>query len=353
MSASENSFLGIAKQSAKGTPVTTDANFKYMLFREGAVAPNNVVIPLDMEIGGGAMPRGVVKVGVTSGGALSVIPRPDTLGIALRAALGACAAPAVGMGDDIDVYDHVFTLGTDQFVQPYYTLRSSPGGMWGEQFQDCKMNSLVLNMRAARFLEAVYSFQGGLPTPVSTATWGATTRIDGGPQFLTPIGAIEIPDATAWKVLSASLMITNAMPLDDQWVIGSYVPDDMELVQRAIILQMRVKVSDNGTLYKKMAYDKAGGAAWAANILKEGDIDIHVSSDVVAGAAAGSSPHTLSIAANGESGDDGNVAFSVAPIGLRAGGQVTMNVTGMFLADPTGLAEPIAITLKNNVSTQY
>jgi hypothetical protein len=353
MTASENSYLGIAKQSAKGTVNTTDADFKYFLFREGSVAPNNMVIPLDMEVGGGALPRGLVKVGVTSAGMLDVIPRPDTLGIMLRGALGTSAVPVAGAGDDSDVYDHVFTLGSNQFVQPYYTLRSSPGGMWGEQFQDVKVASLILNMRAARFVEAAYGFVGGKPTPVATTLWAPSTKIDGGAQFLTPIGAIEIPDATSWKVTNASLMVTNAIPLDDQWVIGSYFPDDFELTQRAILLQMRVKVADDGVLYKKMAYDKAGTSAWVANILKEGDIDIWVKSDTPAGAAAGSSPHQLTITANGQSGDAGNVAFSVEPIGLRAGGQVMMNVTGLFLADPTGTNEPITITLKNGTSTQY
>ena len=353
MSAAENSFLGIAKQSAKGTVQDTDASFKYFLYREGAVAPNNIVIPLDMEIGVGAMPRGLVKVGVTSSGALSAIPRPDTLGTILRGALGSVSDPVAGLGNDTDVYTHTFTLPSDQFVQPYYTLRSSPGGMWGEQFQDVKVNSLVLTMRAARFVEAVYGFMGGLPKPVVTTDWGASTKIDGGPQFLTPIGGIEIPNATAWKVTAASLMITNAIPLDDQWVIGSYVPDDFELVQRAIILQMRVKVTDNGSLYKKMSYDKAGGSAWAANILKEGSINIYATSDVRAGVHAESSPHKLTITANGQSGDAGNVAFSVEPIALRAGGQVMMNVTGMFLADPTGAHEPISIALRNNVEAKY
>lgn len=353
MTAAENSYLGIAKQTAKGTPNITDADFKYFLYREGSVAPNNMVIPLDMEVGGGAMPRGLVRVGVTSAGMLDVIPRPHTLGILLAGALGTAATPTAGSGDDIDVYDHVFTLGTNQFVQPYYTLRSSPGGMWGEQFQDVKVASLILNMQASRFVEAAYGFIGGEPKPVSTATWAASSKVDGGPQFLTPIGAIEIPDSTAWKVTNASLMITNAIPLDDQWVIGSYFPDDFELVQRAIMLQMRVKVTDDGVLYKKMAYDLAGGASWAANVLKEGDIDIWVKSDTPAGAASGSSPHQLTIAANGQSGSAGNVAFSVEPIGIRAGGQIVMNVTGLFLADPTGTYEPLSITLKNSTSTQY
>ena len=57
MTAAEKSFIGIAEQVAKGTEMETDASFLYMLFRTGGVAPQNIVIPLDPEVGGGAMLR--------------------------------------------------------------------------------------------------------------------------------------------------------------------------------------------------------------------------------------------------------------------------------------------------------
>lgn len=353
MSSAEGSLYGIAKQTAKGTPNVTDADFKYLLFREGAVAPNNVVLPLDMEIGGGAMPRSVVKVGVTSGGGLDFIPRPETLGTLLAGALGTAATPVEGTLADLSTYEHVFTLGTDQFVQPYYTLRGAPGAIFGEQFQDVKVASLALNMRAARFMEGAVSFIGGLPAPVSTAAWAASTKIDGGPQFLAPLGTIEVPTGTALKVMSATMMINNTIPLDEQWIIGSYSPDDFELVQRSIILQMVCKVdaATGGDFYKKMAYSASAPTAWAADILKEGQINIQAVSDQAI--VSGSRPYSMKIEANGQAGNDGNVAFAVDPISLRAGSQVTMSITAMFLADPTGANEPVKITLINGKSTQY
>ena len=42
MTASEKSFLGLAEQTAQGTPNTTDAEFNYILYTQGGGAVNNV-----------------------------------------------------------------------------------------------------------------------------------------------------------------------------------------------------------------------------------------------------------------------------------------------------------------------
>jgi hypothetical protein len=357
MTAAEGSFYGIAKQSAKGTVNSTHNDFTYLLFREGAVAPNNLMLPLEMEIGGGALPRSMVKAGVTSGGMLDFIPRPKSLGIFLMGALGKSLAPVQGTGDDVGSYSHVFTLPADQFVQPYYTLRGAPAGAFGEQFQDMKVATLAVSMRAANYMEGAVSFMGGLPKPIATTDWAVPAKVDGGPQFLAPLGKIELPTGTTLKVNQATLMVSNIIPLDEQWVIGSYSPDDFALVQRSIILQMRVKfdASTGGALYKKLAYEPVAGSpeGWAASVFKEGRILIESKSDMYSGTAPASRPHSLKIEANGQTAGAGNVFFSVEPIALRAGSQIMMNITAMFMADPTGTNEPIKITLINNYNTQY
>ena len=81
MTSANGTLLGLAKQAAKGTPNITDASFTYLLFNQGGVAPNNVVVPLDEEVGGGAMLRDMKNMGVYSGGGIEFIPRPASLGI--------------------------------------------------------------------------------------------------------------------------------------------------------------------------------------------------------------------------------------------------------------------------------
>jgi Phage tail tube protein len=347
MTASESSYVGLAKQTGKGTPNVTDNAFKYLLFTEGGISPANVVVPLDMEVGGGAMQRSLAKMGVMSQGAFQIIPRPTVLGDFLLGALGQAAAPV--QQDTTTAYLHAFTLPANQFSAPYFTVRSNPGGLWGEQFQDLRLSALVLNWKAADYVRGTVAFMGGLPTPnVSTGSWSPAAKVDGGPQFIAPLGDVELPLATDVKVLQGSVAMGMIMPMDEQWITGSYSPDDFEINQRSFVISLLLKISD-AALYNKIQYDPANGAAWTANIFKAGSFKLEMVSDAQAGTTY---PYKLAIEGNGETGDTANVAWSAAPIALRAGRQITMAVTGTFLADPTAGA-PITVSLTNAQSTQY
>jgi hypothetical protein len=339
MTSANASVLGLAKQTAKGTPVLTDSAFKYLLFTSGAVAPNNVTIPLDPEVGGGAMLRDMKKVGVFSGGGLELIPRPDTLGLFLLGAFGSVASAAQGAA-----FKHTFTLGADQFDAPYFTVRSAPGSLWGEQLQDVRLNALGLEFRGANFVRGSLGLMGGLPSKVSTAAWGAATKVDNGPQLLSPVSKIELPTGSAVKVLAGGFTAGMAIPLDQQWIVGSYSPDAMDIVQRAFAVNFLVKI-DDATLYTKMTYDPQGGSAWAAGLFREGSFAIELVSDIM---ADGTTPYSLSITGNGQSGAGANVVWSAAPVGSRAGQQITMAVTGVFLASETA---PITAELVNTTAS--
>jgi hypothetical protein len=434
MTAAEGSYFGIAKQAQKGTAISEASAFDYLLFSRGSIGPNNVTIPLDPEVGGGALLRGLAKVGVMSAGALELIPRPKTLGHFLYGALGKCVSSRAGdtdgvfdgapltvgaqtgytaaliplavpsklsitghkagatltgnvvitgtdtsdealtetialngvatvfgskvfksvvsvdlpawitNGDSVDIgyhsgsSSHAFTLDTDQFSAPYYTVRYAPGNLWGETYQDVRFNALSLDFRGANFLRGSVGMIGGLPAKVATTGWNPV--IDGGPQFLSPLSTIELPTGTAAKVLGGNFTAGMAIPMDQQWVVGSYSPDDFDIVSRAFALSLVIKITD-ATLYSKMMYDPAGADAWAASIFREARIKLELVSDQLAGLAT---PYKLTIAANGNAGDAANVMWSAQPISIRAGQQVVMNVTGIFMASATA---PITVTLVN------
>jgi len=326
MPSSEGSFIGLAKQTAKGTPNSTDAEFQYLLLLRSGLGPQNVNLPLDQEVGGGAFVRNVVKVGVTSGGPIRFIPRPDSIGHFLMAFFGNVNSAVI----TTSAYTHTFSFGTSQFTVPYYTIRNSPGGMFGEQLQDCRLALLNFTFAARDFLRAEAAFVGGLPTDVDTAAWTPESYLDEGPQFLTVLSHIEVPDGTAWKVLSGNLSLMSNIPLDQQWIIGSYSPDDFAINSRAVQMTLRVKIADDGVLYKKMMMDPEGGTDWAADLLKEGSIDLSFISNEI---AEGTTPYSLKFMANGDSGN-GNVVFTVTPLDIIPGRQLVMDVTGTFLADP-------------------
>lgn len=338
MTSAEGSFLGIAKQVAKGTPNITDASFKYMLFTESGLGVNNIFRPLDREVGGGALVHNLVKVGVNSGGPIAFIPRPSTLGHLLHGVVGGVASAQEAA---TATYHHTFTLPTDQFDAPYFTLRNAPGNMWGEQFQDSRVTGLSLDWRGADFVRGSVAFLGGLPTPVTTGAWTPATYLDNGPQFLSPISNIEVPTGSPVKVLGGSFVASSDIPLDEQYVVGNYAPDGFDIQNRAFMLSLIVKVVDS-TLHNKMAYDPAGGSAWAADVFKEADLNIDFISDVESSPGF---PFKFSIAANGSNQASGlaNVAWSVQPLGLRSGRQVTMRMTGLFLSATT----PLSIVLDN------
>jgi len=429
MTSSDSSLLGFAKQTALGTPNVTDASFKYLLFNEGGMGPENRTLPLDPEVGGGAMLRDVVKVGVLSRGQIAFIPRPDTIGNMLLGALGtvrsdtllyqqpltitpittgigtlaqaatlSVVASGSATGDIIIVgtkvgggaetetlslngttlvtgvksfltvtsvtppavssrtftltanpaaaHTHSFFLGADQFAAPYYTFRTSPGALWGEQFQDCRFSALNLGWRGANFVRGEAAMMGGLPAKLSPATWAAPTKTDGGPQFLAPVSNISVPTGSLLKVISGSLSFGMNVPMDEQWITGSYSPDAFDITQRAFQLSLVVKLTD-AVLYDKAMYSAAGGSAWAVDMLREADIDINLKSAVE---IATGIPYSIKVAANGASGSGANVVWSAQAIALRPGKQITMALSGTFLADPAG-GEPVTVTLVNGTAS--
>jgi hypothetical protein len=342
MTASEKSFIGFAKQVSKNTPITADADFSYMLFTQGGLSPAPVNLPLDMEVGGGALQRDVQKMGVMSGGRLSFIPRPKTLGFAFLGMTGNVAST-----DNLDgSYTHLFKLGTDQFSAPYWTGRQDVGGMYGEQLQDLRFNSLAIAFRGARFVTGQLGVVGGLPKKVSTAAWTPLPKVDGGPQFIAPLGTIELPGGTALKVSAGSFIASAAIPLDEQWVVGSYSPDAFDIVQRAYALQMAVKIAD-GDLYTKMMYDPAAGSEWVAEVMRNANFVLKFDSPVE---AATGTPYSFSIAANGQASANANVVWTCQPIVLQPGRNVMLNITGTFLADPLA-GDPITLSLTNTTES--
>lgn len=351
MTASERSIFGLAKQTAKGTPNVTDNLFKYMLFTEGVASPQSIVVPLDQEIGGGAMLRSVIKAGVTSLAQLAFIPRPEAIGHLLMGALGAQEAPVQTPPSTGTAYLHEFHLPTDQFSAPYYTIRASPGGLFGEQFQDMRVAALGFNWKAADFVRGSVGMLGGLPKPsISMASWAVDTYLDKGPQFLATLGSVELPAATAVKCLRGSITFGLDIPMDEQWIVGSYSPDDFSINSRAAVISLLLKIEDE-TLYKKLMYDPASGAAWAAEVYKEGNITLSFDSDV--DADPGGTPYSLTFKGNGQSTQaNANIVWTVSPISLRAGRQVTAVVTGTFIASPTA-DTPITVELMNQKSTTY
>jgi hypothetical protein len=168
--------------------------------------------------------------------------------------------------------------------------------------------------------------------------WDALAQVDAGPQFLAPYGAIELPTGTSARVLRGSFVAMSEIPLDEQYVVGNFAPEGLDIVHRSFILQLAVKIEDE-VLYNKMMYDPANGSAWTADIFREADFRLEFGSDV--------DNFLFTISGNGQSGADANVLWSAEPLDIRARRQLVMNVTGMFIASPDPQYDPITLELTN------
>ena len=222
---------------------------------------------------------------------------------------------------------HAFTLPTDQFDAPFYTVRSAPGGLWGEQFQDMRVASVALTWKAADRLRGQVGFMGGLPVPmadtpaeilgVGAGNWDANALVDRLPSFLAPETAIVFPGETV-KVLGGAITMGMNIPMDEQWITGSYYPDGFDISSRMFSISLSLKVTSKD-LYEKFSYDPAQGGAWTTDLLKEGGFQVTFKTAQV---IEGVLPYSLDITGNGQSAasGDGNIIWTATP-GRSACGQ--------------------------------
>ena len=73
------SSIGLAKQTAKGTPAAHGTATWFLVTDQTAGAQPRIQ-QLPAEMGGGLLPRGTVKTGVSGLAAVRGIPRPESIG---------------------------------------------------------------------------------------------------------------------------------------------------------------------------------------------------------------------------------------------------------------------------------
>ena len=144
-------------------------------------------------------------------------------------------------------------------------------------------------------------------------------------------------------------------PVDDHMIVGSYSPVTLDIVRRTYVLSLVLRI-DDGSLYNKMQLDPAGGSAWVAKLMREANIKLQFSSPVDAGSSGVAPddvhvPYSFSLGANETSGDDANIVWTVRPLNFRAGRQITLAATGMFVSNTVAGKQPISITLVNKTAS--
>jgi hypothetical protein len=328
---SMTSAFGLARQTGKGTPATT--GFVWFLSTEMGGGPQERIQQLPPEMGGGLLSTGLMKNGVSGGAGLRFIPRPNSIGDLLLAAAGNVSSEA---GVEPTTYVHTFTMGADQAVVPYHTIRRGVGNSFGEQVSDCRLGSLVLDMQALNVVEAQMAFQGIEPAPVADiSSWNPSP--DRTPPFNSAKGVCKINTADTIATLpvrAATLSIGSRLNVDNEFVVGQYFPLDVDVLGRQIGVQFVVFVTGID-LYRKLMYDPAGTNVWLAQVFNSAELDLEF---VTAEYAAGTTPYSLKFTA-------AKSQWTVTPIGMRSNDIIIVRVSGLVVQPDAG--EPFTLELTN------
>jgi hypothetical protein len=360
-----SSAVGLARQSAKGTEMAYESGFHWMLAEQAMAGPQEGILALPMEMGGGLFPRGRVKTSVFGAGALSGIPRPESLGLVLLGMFGSSASAEIdpdttpASGDEY--YQHTFTIASDASATDYFTARrtigsdlTASGTGFGETIVDCRMESMALEMRAADYVRGSYSFNGITPSLVKDpSTW--TIDPDSNSPFVAAAGSAKIQTAdtsTTLPVRAASIAMTNAQDIARQFIIGSYYPRDVDIVGRTALVSYVVYLPDEAW-YQKLIYDPtAVSTTWTPNIFSSSQFELKFISaencNPSAPSAVNLHPWTLTFTANA-------THWNVEPLGLAANDLVVVRATGIVLEKDAAGSEITAVldnqTQDYNVAT--
>jgi hypothetical protein len=260
------------------------------------IGVNDFYDVLPQEVGGSLFVNSTYKNGSFVAGGGRIYTRLEkSLGYLLFAAAGSHSTVAMATataGGLNDVYTNTFAVSSDETKMPWLSLRKftpAASGQTGatEYFADCKVNMLTLNVPAMGPTMAEFSVIGRKPTVVDQEVTSGTDFETGAslahsctgeillPGFSGTGGSAYITDWSGGKFTSAQIMIANNISQpDQQMIIGSYHPDDLVPLSRAVQLRLIYKWTDP-KLYKKLLYN--GGSSWSP-VVQNSQISIKTAS---------------------------------------------------------------------------
>lgn len=224
-------------------------------------------------------------------------------------ATGTVPAATAQNGTTVPYFTRFQVNPADETVMPYVALRKFTPAQQGasginEYFVDCRVNMLTISVPAMGPIMMEFTVIGRKPEAADVAA-GADGSATGDAAFESGIGLahgckgeIELSDfqsanifgagAASGKFTSAQIMIANNISQpDQQMIIGSYHPDDLVALSRAVQIRLIYKWQDP-QLYKKLYYGGGTGSdiQWSPVV---GNSPVRISSASVSN-IAGTSP---------------------------------------------------------------
>tara|TARA_Y100000310_G_scaffold328928_1_gene397906 strand:+ start:17738 stop:18817 length:1080 start_codon:yes stop_codon:yes gene_type:complete len=352
VTASKGAF-GWGCQAAKGTAAQIDYWHRAHNIDLGVVESREV---LDPEVGGTILPTGVIKTGVHAAGGVDISPRlEDDIGWLFMSLMGSVTTTGDTPEQGTAIYTHEFSF-TNLTTLPWLTLaKMMPGSSAAEDIglrvTDAKTAAMRLMLPGRGRLRARMDFLGITPEFVpdaDTLHWDpAYEEEDSIPITSKPGGGFHMPTGTPVYPLGCTVDMTNGLsnPVTQEAVIGSYYPDDIALLGRAVIIRFPLKIS-NYDVWSQAIFNVSDASAAGQNWVPWSPITYSTTWFVRCespGSMTGESyPWALELEA-------AEVEWVVDPIALVGNQQVLVNVTGTVVQPASGTA--FKITLVNLTSS--
>jgi len=266
-------------------------------------------------------------------------------------------------------YLHTFTFNTDPSIIDYHTVvrraGGSDSGVW-EMLYDCRFETLALTLNALAWLGGSFSLNGIQPTQYNTsagvAALNAAVDPDVSAPFVSPVGGFKLNDTYksvgvyggsgdgAVGLASVAAQIGAVQNVDREFIIGSYYPQDIDVVARAATIAATMFLNSK-LLYDKLMYDPevavtTADVTWVADVFDTALFEATyrtgepiVGADDGAGAAV---PYKLTIAA-------ADTQWGVGGINLRGGDIVMIDLVGSIAKPAAG--EALTLTLLNSTAS--
>jgi hypothetical protein len=162
-----DTIIGIAKQSAKGTANTTP-DIQLWLASNSVIAP--AVDKQDIiETTGSEVALDSFIASIEGKGDMSHFVMPVSVGYFFNALLGRDTKTGAG-----DPWSHTIDWGATPVNQPYYTILVSSFGSLYQMFVDCRLNHIKLEGSSNGLLMITCSWVGGVPQFKTSTTLAAS-----------------------------------------------------------------------------------------------------------------------------------------------------------------------------------
>lgn len=300
--------FGLARQSVKGTANTS---FSWMPATSVGLNSNQQVQATPLEIGGDYIQRQSYKGGVSAGGDVGFIVRPDSFGNLLYALAGQdSVTPVPGQSG---AYQHIFTpfAAAAGAGLPWYTLLADKGKLWYEQYVDCHLSTLRLDIAKQSIVTGSSSWFGLTP---SETTAPGSENMDTGPCFQTGQTTVNLTPYQSGSPISINTNYAERISLSfdqavttDETCVGQYTPVDSTMTRRTITVGYDLVIRD--TALRRAIYQNGASTNWSSQVYR-GGLSLVLGSNT--NIAATTQPYQLTIALPG-------IDFMLLPTSIQAG----------------------------------